>query len=76
MKVISQIFGIGAMLSLFLLYQQNSRRGMLKAKLSADLFWVAHYLCLHAFAGMIPNLVGIFREFVFIYRKEKNGQPP
>lgn len=71
MKIIAQSFGVGAMISLFLIYQQKSRKKMIAAKLSADLFWVAHYFCLGAFAGIIPNFVGIFRELVFINRKDK-----
>lgn len=71
MNWIAQLLGVGAMISLFLLYQQKSRKRMLFAKLSADIFWVAHYFCLGGFAGMIPNLVGIFRELVFINRKDK-----
>ena len=69
LKIAAQIFGIGAMLSLFLIYQQKSRKKILFAKLSADVFWVVHYLCLGGYAGMIPNLVGILRELVFIGRK-------
>ena len=71
MKEIAQIFGIGAMFSLFLIYQLKSRKKMLVAKLTADVFWVAHYGFLGGIAGMIPNAVGIFRELVFINRKEK-----
>ncbi len=59
------------MLSLFLIYQQKSRKKMILAKLSADIFWVAHYLLLGGIAGMIPNAVGIFRELVFVNRKDK-----
>lgn len=70
MKIIAQFFGIGAMISLFLIYQQKSRKNLIAAKLSADLFWVAHYLCLGGIAGMIPNAVGIFREVIFLYRKK------
>jgi hypothetical protein len=70
MDVLVWLFGIGAMASLFISYQQRTRGGLLAAKLSADAFWVAHYFCLGATAGMIPNLVGIFRELVFINRKK------
>ena len=56
---------------LFLIYQQRSRKGMLLTKLSADICWVMHYLLLGAFAGLIPNAVGVFRELVFINRKDK-----
>ncbi len=71
MKIIAQIFGLAAMASLLLIYQQKSRKKIIIAKLSADICWVAHYLCLGGIAGMIPNAIGIFRELVFINRKDK-----
>ncbi len=71
MDILIHALGIGAMLSLFLIYQQKSRKAMLLCKLSADIFWIAHYGLLGAFAGVIPNLTGIFRELVFINRKTK-----
>lgn len=71
MKILAQFFGLLAMIFLFLIYQQNSRKKIILAKLSADVCWVAHYLCLGGIAGMIPNAVGIFRELVFVNRKDK-----
>lgn len=71
LQIIAQIFGLGAMASLFMSYQQTERRKLIVGKLSADLFWTAHYLCLGAYGGMIPNFVGIFRELVFINRERK-----
>ena len=71
MNLVAQLFGIGAMVSLFLIYQQKTRRGMLLAKLSADVFWVIHYFLLGGWAGLIPNAVGIFRELIFLHRKQK-----
>lgn len=71
MKIVAQIFGLFAMLSLFLIYQQKNRKKIIIAKLIADVCWVAHYLCLSGTAGMIPNAVGIFRELVFVNRKNK-----
>jgi len=68
MDIIIHTFGICAMLSLFLIYQQKSRKNIILCKLSADIFWVAHYLLLGAVGGMIPNAVGIFREIVFYNR--------
>lgn len=69
--MITNILGLGAMISLFLIYQQKSRKKILFCKLSADIFWVLHYFSLDATAGMIPNFVGIFRELVFVNRKAK-----
>ena len=71
MSVVVQLFGVGAMISLFLIYQQKSRKNMILCKLSADIFWIFHYFFLGATAGMIPTLVGFLREIVFFYRKKK-----
>ncbi|MBR7133572.1 MAG: YgjV family protein [Clostridia bacterium] len=71
MRILSHIFGIGAMTALFLSYQQKSRKNLIIAKLITDISWVAHYFFLGATAGMIPNFVGIFREVVFINRNSK-----
>lgn len=70
MQAVSIIFGIGAMLALFSIYQRKTRKGILLSKLSADVCWVVHYLCIGGIAGAIPNLVGIFRELVFVHRKK------
>ena len=71
MNFSAQFFGLGAMISLFLIYQQKSRKKILISKLCADICWVIHYLCLGGTAGMIPNAVGIFREIIFLFRKKQ-----
>ena len=70
MDILAWIFGAGAMASLVVMNQVKKREGMLAAKLSADVFWGAQYLCLGAIGGMIPNIVGIFRELVYMNRKK------
>lgn len=60
------------MISLFLLYLQKNRKSLLFCKFTADICWVLHYLCLGAMGGAIPNFVGIFREIVFVNRKQNN----
>ena len=70
-KIFIQIFGFGAMIFLYLIYQQKSREKLIIYKLCADLCWVFHYFLLSAYGGMIPNLVGIFREIVFVNRDSK-----
>ncbi|MBR3933852.1 MAG: YgjV family protein [Clostridia bacterium] len=71
MDIVIHILGICAMLFLFLIYQQKSRKNIILFKLLADVFWVAHYFLLGAVGGMIPNTVGIFREIVFYNRNTK-----
>ncbi len=70
-EILVWVFGIGAMISLFSIYQQKSRKNLITAKLCADVCWVGHYLCLGGIAGVIPNFLGIFRELIFI-RREKD----
>ena len=69
--LIAQGFGLCAMIALFCIYQQKSRRKLLICKLLADVFWVVHYFLLGAFGGMVPNFVGIFRELTFMQRDRK-----
>lgn len=71
MNILANIFGLGAMLSLFCIYQQKTRKRIILCKLSADIFWIFHYFCLGAFAGTVPNITGVFREIVFFNRKDK-----
>lgn len=66
MYILSQIFGLGAIIALFSSYQQNKRIRFLTCKLCADVCWVGHYFLLGAYAGIIPNFVGIFREVIFM----------
>ncbi len=70
-NILSWVFGIGAMLCLFLTYQQKKRNALIKCKLAADICWSFHYFFLSAYGGMIPNFVGIFRELVFTQREKK-----
>ncbi len=67
-QIVAQVFGLGAMVALFSIYQQTSRRRLLISKLCADVCWVIHYFCLGGYGGMVPNFVGIFRELVFVRR--------
>lgn len=71
MDIAVQLFGLGAMLSLFLSHQQKKRGPMLLFKMSADIFWAVHYALLGAMGGMVPNVVGTFRETVFFHRNTR-----
>lgn len=71
LNVFAQIFGIGGTYMLFTLYQQKTRKNLLIRKLSADILWGVHYICLGAAAGAIPNIIGIFREAVFLNSDKK-----
>ena len=73
MEITAQVFGVGAMLSLFMIYQQRTRKNIIILKLTADICWVFHYLLLGGIAGLIPNAVGVIRELVFIKRKDNSS---
>ena len=70
-KIISQFFGLIAMICLYVGLSQTERKKLITGKLCADISWVVHYFMLGAYGGVIPNFVGIFRELVFMKREEK-----
>ena len=70
-NIIAQILGFGGVYMLFALYQQKERKKLLCRKLCADVLWGVHYLFLGAWAGAIPNLVGIARESIFMNSGKK-----
>lgn len=75
-NLVAQLLGIAGTYMLFSLYQQKDRRHLLWRKLLADVLWCAHYICLGAFAGAIPNGVGVLREAVFLQEKKRWAHLP
>lgn len=71
LNIIAQLLGFGGMYMLFSMYQQKERKALLKRKRFADMLWSAHYICLFAWAGAIPNFTGILRETVFMSEEKK-----
>lgn len=53
------------------LHQQKNRKKLLVRKLHADILWGIHYICLGAVAGAIPNIMGMFRETIFMNSDKK-----
>ncbi len=70
-NIIAQLIGLGGTYMLFTLYQQKERKKLLLRKLCADVLWGIHFVMLGAWAGAIPNLMGIFRETVFLHSDKK-----
>jgi len=70
-NILAQFFGFLGTYMLFTLYQQQDRIKLLKRKLYADVLWALHYIFLLAWAGAIPNLIGIIREAIFMHNDKK-----
>ena len=73
LNIAAQIIGFCGTYMLITLYQQNDHRKLLIKKLFADILWFIHYILLGAWAGSIPNFVGILRESLFIANINKLG---
>ena len=71
LNFIAQGIGFCGMLTLFIMYQQSSRKKYLVFKLLSDVLWATHYFLLFAIGGAIPNLVGIAREIVFLNEEKE-----
>lgn len=76
LNILAQVLGLGGTYMLFTLYQQNDRKKLLLRKLCADALWGIHYVCLGAAAGAIPNIMGVFRETVFMNSDKKWAKSP
>ena len=69
--IIAYAFSIVAMISIFIMSQQNNKNKLLIFKLVSDSCWAAHYFLLGAIGGVIPNFVGVFRDITFSQRRKK-----
>ena len=45
-EIAAQLFGAAGILLFIILYQFNTMKNVLKAKMVMDVFWAAHYLSL------------------------------
>ena len=71
--LIGQALGVVAVILGFINYQVKTRERLLVVHMATTLCFVAHYLCLGAWAGMAMNFVGFIRNIVFYYTG-KNGK--
>ena len=62
---IGQALGVVAVILGFINYQVKTRERLLVVHMATTLCFVAHYLCLGAWAGMAMNFVGFIRNIVF-----------
>lgn len=70
-NILAQAIGLLGMGTLFIMYQQSSKKRYLAFKLLSDVVWATHYLLLSAIGGAIPNIMGIARELIFMNEGKK-----
>ena len=68
MKIIAEIIGCGAILSVFFMFQQTERKRLIFCKLIIDFLWIAHFLLLGGYTIVCTTVIAVFRELVFINR--------
>lgn len=71
MEIVGQIIGGGGIAVNMLTLQQKTRRALLICKLVADILWFAHYMLIGAYSGAGICVVAVFRELIFIQRRNK-----
>ena len=69
---IGQALGVIAIVLGFINYQVKTRKQVLYVHSATTLTFSLHYFCLGAWAGMVMNGIGLFRNIVF-YQLEKKG---
>lgn len=70
-QIAAQVFGAIGILVFIILYQFNDMKNVLKAKMSMDVLWAAHYLLLGAYSAFATNLICLGRELVFFNDDKK-----
>lgn len=68
---VSQIVGFAALLILAFSYQQKDQRKIMQIQIVSGVFFTVQYLLLKEYTGMMLNIVGILRAFVYSNRTTK-----
>lgn len=71
LKWIIQILGLLGTAACLACFYGKKMKHVLLIKLSADVFWGAHYFLLGAWAGGITNAICLCRELVFLNKEKK-----
>lgn len=70
-EIAAQLLGAAGIMIFIILYQFNTMKNILKAKMVMDVFWAAHYLLIGASSAFAINMICLLREFVFLNRDKK-----
>jgi hypothetical protein len=81
--IITQAVGFIGLAMNFISYQQNANRRIVGFQILGALFWMIHFIMLGAvvegaYTGAALNLIGLFRNVVFVCRPEtpqEDGKP-
>ena len=68
-NLIAQGIGVIAMILGFFVYHFKTKKGILKMKFTANIFWTIHYLMIGAVSAFATAIVCDVRELVYAYEK-------
>ena len=71
--IVAQIIGIIPIIISIFIYVQNTRKKIVIAKASMDIFMAIHLILLEAYSGALLNIVVTIRNILFL-KKEKLGK--
>lgn len=74
MNLFAQLFGIAAMVLLFITYQLNSRSKILFCHICLSVCWVIHYGMLGAMSAMLINIICFLRNVIFFVTGQKGSE--
>lgn len=73
MNIYAQIFGLIALILLFISYQQKNKQKFLYIQIFANIFYAIQYFLLFALSAMISSIISIIRTVIF-HNNEKKGK--
>ena len=72
--IIAQIFGLVALVALFVSYQKENKKEFLYMQIFSNTLYMIQYFILGAFSASLANAVGATRGFIF-YKEENKNKP-
>ena len=74
--ILSQIFGLVALLLVCISYSFNSKKTFLFYQILANTFYSASFLCLNVLVGGFNTIISTVRVFVLYFIEKKDKKPP
>lgn len=70
-EYIAQAVGFAGIAANLIIYQQKTRTGLLRWKLTSDVLWALHYLLMEGYSGAAISFIAMLRELFFMKQQSK-----
>ncbi len=76
MNILSQIFGILAIIVFGISPHQKTKKKVLIVQLLANILYAIQYTLLYAFSAVVTNIIGGIKNYIYYYYEKKENKIP